>query len=124
MKFFKKTDLIIIAVLLLIGAGGFAFYYLRPAGGSLKAEVSFNSEIIATIPLSGAEREVPVPGHENVVLKAGEGKVAFIESDCPDKVCVHTGTLKKSGQSAACLPNRIIVRVVSEKGNELDDVAQ
>lgn len=124
MEFFKKKDLIVIAVLLLSGAAGAAFYHLRPAGENLRAEISYNSDVIAVVPIDGDVRELPVPGHENVVLSVGGGEAAFIISDCPDKICVHTGRLKKSGQSAACLPNKIIVRIISDKGNELDDIAQ
>lgn len=74
--------------------------------------------------MDGERRTLAVPGHENVVLTIGEGEVAFTHSDCPDKICIRTGKLNKSGQSAACLPNRIIVRVVSDMENELDDIAQ
>lgn len=35
--------------------------------------------------------------------------IAFIDSDCPDKVCVHTGVLRASNSMAACLPNRLIL---------------
>lgn len=124
MEFFKKKDFITIAVLLLIGTAGIMYYRLRPAGENLSAEISCDSKIIAVIPLKGETRSFTVPGHENVTLTIGEGEAAFAESDCPDKICVRTGKLKKSGQSAACLPNKIIVRIVSDKGNELDDIAQ
>lgn len=124
MKFFKKMDVIIIAVLLIIGLAGVAYSKLRPAGENLSAEISYGSDVIAVIPLDGEIRTLAVPGHENVVLTIGNGEVMFTQSDCPDKICIRTGTLKKSGQSAACLPNKIIVRVVSDKGNELDDIAQ
>lgn len=125
MNFFKKTDWIIILVLLILGGGGLLFYYLRPAGNNLTAEIYYDSEKLATIPLDTAEAEsFSLTGHENVTFRLdGAGGISFESSDCPDKVCVHSGTLNKHGQSAACLPNRLIIRVVSPKGGSVDYVA-
>lgn len=52
-----------------------------------------------------------------------EGKtVRFSASSCPDQVCVRTGTLTRAGQTAVCLPNRVIVRL-SGGETEVDAVA-
>ena len=44
-----------------------------------------------------------------------DGSIAFEESDCPDRVCIHAGRLKTAGQFAACLPNGIVMKIVPEK---------
>ena len=36
-------------------------------------------------------------------------RIAFISSDCPDKVCIHNGWLSREGEQAICLPNRVSV---------------
>jgi hypothetical protein len=48
-----------------------------------------------------------------------DGAIRFIESSCPDKVCIHSGNLRHGGESAACLPNRVLVRVVAEDGADV-----
>lgn len=39
--------------------------------------------------------------------------IAFVDSDCPDKVCVHTGVLKSPNSMAACLPNHLVLVIES-----------
>lgn len=52
-----------------------------------------------------------LPQNTNVLFQIKNGKIAFISSDCPDKICVNTGFIHKPGQSAACLPNRVLLTV-------------
>jgi len=47
--------------------------------------------------------------HFDILLQ--DGKVRFLKSDCPDKVCVQTGLISKPGQIAACIPAHVLVRV-------------
>ena len=47
----------------------------------------------------------------SVTLRVEGGRIRFEESGCPDKVCVHTGWLSRSGQTAACLPAGVILRI-------------
>lgn len=44
-----------------------------------------------------------------------DGGVGFLESNCPDKVCVRTGKIYRTGDTAACVPNKAMIRIVSEK---------
>lgn len=60
---------------------------------------------------SGTMRELTGRDGIRVVLRVQDGKIRFDSSGCPDKLCVHTGWLSRSGQSAACLPAGIAVRI-------------
>lgn len=53
-------------------------------------------------------REIQLPG-VNVVLQVEKGRIRYLHSDCPDKICINTGWLSETGHMAACLPNRSIV---------------
>ena len=35
-------------------------------------------------------------------------------ADCPDQICVHTAEISKDGGSIICLPNRIVLEIISE----------
>ena len=35
-------------------------------------------------------------------------------ADCPDQICVKTGSISRSGQSIVCAPNRVVVTVTGE----------
>lgn len=57
--------------------------------------------------------------HFDLLFK--DGKVRFVKSDCPDKVCVQTGFISKSGQIAACIPAKVLVRITgTSKTNDID----
>lgn len=47
------------------------------------------------------------------------GTVRFSESNCPDKICVHTGSLLRNGQVAACVPADVLIRIrgTAQKGD-------
>jgi hypothetical protein len=47
--------------------------------------------------------------HFKILIKGG--KVRFLQSDCPNQVCINTGFISVSGQIAACVPAGILVRV-------------
>lgn len=57
-----------------------------------------------------------------VSVRVEGGRVRFEESGCPDKVCVHAGWLSHTGQSAACLPAGVLLRVEGPDGG-VDAVA-
>lgn len=49
-------------------------------------------------------------GASRIAVKGG--RASFLSSPCKNKVCIHQGEIGKSGQTAACLPNRVVVRVL------------
>ena len=113
-KFFKKTDIIIIILALTLSAVGAWVYSARPANGGEVAEIYYYSQLVKTIDLAGyPEEEFTMPQNENVVFHtSGDGRIRFEKSDCPDKVCVHSGWLRRSGEVAACLPNGFVLKIV------------
>lgn len=116
MKYVRKADLIIIAVVAVLAL---VFWFLNRfflAEKGVYAEVYHDSELVSRIELSTAKAgSFSIPGEPDVVFQLYADKsIAFVESDCPDKVCIRSGRLKYTGQFAACLPNRILLKIVSE----------
>ncbi len=56
--------------------------------------------------------------HGHMVIFISSEKVYVKESDCPDKICMRQGDLTSPGDGAVCLPNRVIIEIVS--GDEDD----
>ena len=50
-------------------------------------------------------------------MRFENGRIRVLEADCPDKVCVVTGWLSRPGQTAACVPGRLMVRIIADKGD-------
>jgi hypothetical protein len=58
------------------------------------------------------DRTIPVSGPlGETVIEIHDEEVRIVESPCRDQICVAAGTLESTGQWAACLPNRVFVRV-------------
>lgn len=123
MKFFKRTDIIVIAAILLISLISWIAYEIYTDDKAIKAEIYYYSELVKTVRLDKPKNyKFSIDQNPNVIFQVDEnGGIAFISSDCPDKVCVKTGRLYRIGEYAACLPNGIIIKIVSE-GRENDDV--
>lgn len=125
MKYARKMDLIIIAV---VAISALVFWFLNKyffAEKGVYAEIYHDSALVYRIALSTAEEgSFSIPGEPHVVFQRyADGSIAFIKSDCPDKVCIRSGRLKYAGQFAACLPNGIMLKIVSEdKGDEGPDI--
>ncbi len=117
MKYMRKADIVLIAVLV-VAALMFFFlnrYFLAEKG--VYAEIYHDSVLVYRIKLSTAkEGSLSIPGQPKVVFhQYADGSIAFTKSDCPDKICIRSGRLKYVGQFAACLPNKIVLKIVSEE---------
>ncbi len=47
-----------------------------------------------------------------VTVQIEAGRVRVLHSDCPDRLCVHSGWLSQNGQASVCVPAAVSVRVV------------
>ena len=48
-------------------------------------------------------------GTNHIVIQ--DNAVYMPDADCPDKLCVHTGTIHKTGETIVCLPHRVVVEI-------------
>lgn len=124
MNFFKKTDIIVIAVIIVASAVIWLVYNSIFAGKTARAEIYYYSKMVQTLDLTaGTEKIFSIAENDEVVFKLDkEGNIQFIKSDCPDKVCIRSGKLHMVGQSAACLPNGIVIKIVPRGERSEDDL--
>ena len=80
---------------------GCALWLVLPHGGTTDctAEIWIDGQMVISLAEYGKEVQLEVKNH----------RIAFISSDCPDKVCIHNGWLSREGEQAICLPNRVSV---------------
>jgi hypothetical protein len=69
----------------------------------------------SVVPLS-PDRILEVPGPLGVtVIEVGPDGARFRSSPCPLQICVQTGEVTRPGGVAACLPNRVAIRLLSSR---------
>ena len=115
-KFMTKKDIIIIAVIL---AAAVVFYFMSSVLSNRNvpavADIYYDTKIVKTVLLKpGLNEKFSVPGQPNVVLLITDGKICFDESTCRDKICIKSGYLSRPGETAACLPNRVAIKIVDD----------
>lgn len=115
----RYGDFIIVTAVLVISIMLFIFSFSD--GESLVAQVSLDGEAVRQVRLYElTEKEsIRVGGCEILLERDG---VTFLSSECPDKLCVNRGKLKKAGDTMACVPERVTVTLRSEKGGKIDAV--
>jgi hypothetical protein len=116
-KFFKRADVIIIAIIFLFSGLVYQFAFAESVP---KAEIYYYSDLVETVELDkGREMTFSLPQEEDVIFQLdSDGGIGFIQSDCPDKVCVRAGKLHRVGQFAACVPNGLMLKIVSDDSGD------
>lgn len=118
-----RNDIILVAVLLFAALAAFAVIQLTKKSGGYAVVVQEGKEI-ASYPLS---EDISVTfqssngGYNTLVIK--EGKADVTEADCPDKLCVNQHSISFNGETIVCLPNKLVVKIVSGEEADVDIIA-
>ena len=121
LKLFKQIKKGDIAALLIIVILCIAWFLSGTAGEKLRADIYLDGEKVQSVALSelAEEKTVTVGGCE--ILLAGDG-AAFVHSECSDKLCEKRGKLKRAGDTMACVPERVVLSLKSDKARDFDSV--
>ena len=46
------------------------------------------------------------------------------DADCPDKICINMGTIRKKGQTIICLPHKLVVEITDGKEMDTDVIVK
>lgn len=106
-----KGDAIVLGIAVTLLAAVF-FTFWHSDGHGAEAVVLVNGQRWARLNLF-QNQELHVPGPlGNSHIRVFDGQVRFIDSPCPNKLCVHTGWLSQGGENATCLPNRVSIQIL------------
>lgn len=120
-KWFSKADFFLIFAVL-AGAVLLLLPQWLASENTVVAEVTVDGVTVQEIPLKPSDEKQQYTLENGVVLETENGTIRFFESDCPDAVCVHTGALSRAGEIAACVPNKTVVVLKSEKNAAVDGI--
>ena len=109
----KVGDILLGAVIIAAAVFLLVFFHPPKASGAVAVIIRDNQEI-ERIDLTRLTEPVTIEfGDETgIVIRAEKGRIRFIASNCPDQICVHTGWIDDVGETAVCLPNRVLIRIV------------
>ena len=124
----KKADIVLLIIILVVGIPLSVLSLTEGIGGD-KVRISLDGEIYGVYPL-GEDREIDVTedGHTNHnTIK--DGQVSMSYSTCRNQVCVNTGAISETKDAIVCLPNRVVVEIISSdsgsigKGGDADVIS-
>ncbi len=122
---FGKNDIILISVLLAAGVIMLFAWRTGVADGA-RVQVTVDGSIYGTYSLS-KENTIEIKDDDgnvtNTLLISG-GKADMISADCPDHLCVNQRAISKEKESIICLPNKVVVTVISGEESDIDSISK
>ena len=109
-KKFLPELLFAAAVLLLAGAIALWRAHMGTPGAAARVTVDGRDEdVLLSLTEDGL---YPIEGARlPVTLEVADGRIRFIKSRCPDRICEHAGWLSREFDQAVCMPAGVSVTV-------------
>lgn len=108
---------ILLAVILLGSLAAAAYIYLRPSAPGDTAVIYLDGQEVDRVDLTkiteNYTKEYTGQAGLTNTVEFAPGQVRVQEATCPDQICVYQGWVEAGGLPIACLPNTLIVQVVS-----------
>jgi len=92
-------------------------FFLVPETGAIAVEVAgpWGDPLILpagdTAAAGEGRWELDGPAGGLTLLYTPDKGFCVESASCPDLLCVHSGYIRRAGQSIVCVPNRIVIRV-------------
>ncbi|MDY4977019.1 MAG: NusG domain II-containing protein [Clostridia bacterium] len=110
---------------------GFILLFLLCIGIWLAQNTTESGQVVV-ISQNGKELyRIPVTEHKTIRVEGEQGgenqividsgSVSITQADCPDKLCVKQGSVRRAGVPIVCLPHRLVAVI---EGRETDERGQ
>lgn len=117
MKCLTFGDKLVVAIVILIGIL-IALIFLTQSNNldGLCVKIDVCGEEYAVYPLNNFEKTIEINtkfGYNEINIYNGEVWVS--KTSCKDRLEMREGRISKEGQTLVCLPNRVVVSIISDK---------
>ena len=118
-KGFRLGDFIVFAIILL-GACLIWVRFAMMQTDHTYGEIWKDGELVQRIVLDvGYQDTIHLEGHSiDCTIEVDGTKMRFVNSKCPDHTCELTGWVDKVGDTAVCLPARVLIKITSADGDD------
>ena len=118
----SRTDGVILTLALIGVVASYAWLW-RPAGGAgTEASLWVAGREEARLPLDRDQTRRVDGALGTSVIEVRDGRVRVAASPGPQQLCVRAGWLARSGESAICLPNQVVLEVEGDEPPPFDSV--
>ncbi len=123
-RFHLRNDIVFIVALLFVCAIGMLYLFVfRESGDTVK--VTVDGDLYGVYSLSqDMEQDIHTGenGEQLNRLVIRDGKAYMETATCPDGICVAHRPVFRSSESIVCLPNRVVVTVITDNSTDSPDV--
>ena len=115
------ADKILVAALLILNGWLFANWGTGFSKGDWVV-VTVNQKVTNRLPLD-QDQTTYVKGPLGLTeIEVKKGRARIVRSPCKNKVCIKSGYIRYADRLAACIPNRVVVRIVGKSHRSVDAV--
>ena len=108
---FRKNDILILVVLLILAVAGFFAFRFFKSGEGNSVLVTVDGELLGEYELED-DSMVKIEGKVGECILVIEDGMAYMnEADCPNQICVNHSPISFKGETIVCLPNRVIIEI-------------
>lgn len=126
LKFNRYDAVVAVIVALLAVAVALWFYLPKTQAGRLTAVITQHGQEMRRVELTpGLDKDLTVElddGTYHLTVRISGDGVYVSDSDCPTQDCVHTGTIRRAGQSIVCLPAQVVIHLEGAASADAPDV--
>lgn len=106
----KKRDYLLFLFVIVNIVLTSVYIYFLPKKENPYIRIVVDNEVYGQYALD-TDKEIYI--HDTNVCVIKDGKVYMKEANCPDHLCVHTKAIDHKGGSIVCLPNKVVIEVLS-----------
>ena len=119
-----RNDLILICSVLVVAAASLIYLFFFRGEGDV-VRVTVDGELYGIYSLNENLSLDIVTGENGENINSfviSDGKVYMQKASCPDGICVAHRPVFRDNESIVCLPNRVVITVVSDDNQDSPDV--
>lgn len=117
-----RNDMIFIVLILFVAIIGMLYLFVLRSGGNT-VKVTVDGKVYGTYKLTQNIIEDIITGENGEKLNrlvVKDGKAYMETATCPDGICVEHRPIFRDGESIVCLPQRVVITVITDKSDSPD----
>lgn len=119
---FGKNDVIFISFLAIFCIAVCVWVYKGGAVEGSNIVITVDGKEYGTYSLLEEQTITIGEGDTQNVIEIKGGKAYMREASCPDQLCVDQNEISFDKESIICLPNKVVITVISDVESELDGI--
>ena len=116
----RKKDLLLMSVILVLALAAWAVYqFVLPGSDSTELQITVDGAVYGVYDLR-EDQTIKINDTNTCVIEGG--RVSMVSSKCPDHLCEKQKSIDSRGGTIVCLPNKVVLSIVSDGQPEYDAV--